>query len=101
VLQKSRAWTGQLVFRFVNAETGAAVQRNLTGRGDFVYHEDGSWTLVNVGGHIGVGLHPGDDPGVGYYVISGAGYELHQDTTGHRTLTPGDGVAENLCETLS
>lgn len=94
-------WTGQLIFRFVNAETGASVQRNLTGRGDFVYHEDGSWSLVNVGGHIGVGLRPGDDPGMGYYVISGAGYELHQDTTGHRTLTPGDGNAENICETLS
>ncbi len=94
-------WTGQLVFRFVNVESGASVRRNLTGRGDFVYHEDGSWSLVNVGGHIGVGLHAGDDPGKGYYVISGAGYELTQDTAGHRTLTPGDGNAENVCETLS
>ena len=41
------------------------------------------------------------DPGMGYYAISGAGYELHQDTTGHRTLSPGDGNAENICETLS
>ncbi len=94
-------WTGQLVFRFLNAETGESVRRNLTGRGDFIYHEDGSWSLVNVGGHIGVGLHPGDDPGKGYYVISGAGYELSEDTAGHRTLTPGTGNAENICETLS
>lgn len=94
-------WTGQLLFRYLNVETGESIERNLTGRGDFVYYEDGSWSLVNVGGHIGVGLHPGDDPEKGYYVISGAGYELHQDPTGHRTLFPGSGNAENICETLS
>jgi hypothetical protein len=97
---KVEEWTGQLVLRFRNDETGEAVIRNLTGRGDFVYHQDGSWSLINVGGHIGVGLHPGDEPGPGFYVVSGAGFELHQDASGHRTFIPGSGKVENICDTL-
>jgi hypothetical protein len=94
-------WTGQLVIRYVNTDTGAAVERNLTGRGDFEYYPDGSWSLTAVGGHFGAGLHPGDEPHQGFYVVTGSQYVLHSDADGHRTLTSGHGTTENLCETLS
>lgn len=98
---KREEWTGLLVMRFTNTETGESVVRNLTGRGDYVYGQDGSWELRNVGGHFAAGLHPGDDPGPGIYWVSGSGYVVAQDASGHRTLTEGNGRMENLCETLA
>ncbi len=94
-------FTGQLVIRFINTDTGASVERNLTGRGDFEYFADGSWSLTAVGGHFGGGLRAGDDPEQGYYVVTGTQYVLYSDAEGHRTLTSGHGTVENLCETLA
>jgi hypothetical protein len=93
-------WTGQLIIRFTNLDSGESVERNLTGRGDFEYFDDGAWTLTAVGGHFAGALREGGDPGPGWYVVTGSGYTLHADADGKRTLTYGDGRVENLCETL-
>ena len=94
-------FTGRLVVRYTNTATGASAVRNLTGRSDFEYFADGGWTLTDVGGHFGAGLHPGDDPGPGFFVVDGSGWAVHADADGHRTLTTGQGTVENLCETLA
>ncbi len=93
-------FTGQLVVELTNEDTGASVQRNLTGRGDFEYFPDGGWSLTAVGGHFGGGLHPGDDPEQGFIVVTGSQYVLSSDADGHRTLTYGHGTTENICDTL-
>lgn len=98
---KREEWTGQLVMEFTNDESGESVRRNLTGRGDFVYGQDGSWSLVNAGGHFAAVLYDGDDPGPGVYVVSGKGFVVSADADGTRTLEPGDGLLENVCETLT
>lgn len=94
-------FTGQLVARYTNEDTEESVVRNLTGRGDFEYFADGSWSLILHGGHIGVGIAAGGDPGRGFYVVTGGGAELHADADGHRTLTADRAKVENLCDTLS
>ncbi len=95
-------FTGILKYEYTNTATGESVVRNLTGRGDVEYFPDGGFTLTDVGGHFGAVLHPGDDPGPGIYVVGGKGWAVHIDgTTGHRTLTPGRGTIENLCDTLA
>ena len=93
-------WTGQLIIRFTNLDSGESVERNLTGRGDFEYFADGSWSLTAVGGHFAAALRPGSEPGPGWYVVTGSGYTVHADAEGTRTLTYGHGTVENVCETL-
>lgn len=93
-------FTGQLVVRYTNEETGDSVVRNLTGRGDFEYFADGGWSLILHGGHIGVGIGADGEPGRGYYVVTGGGAELHADADGRRTLTADRAKVENLCDTL-
>ena len=93
-------WTGQLIVRFTNLDSGESVERNLTGRGDFEYFADESWTLTAVGGHFAGAIRPGGDPGPGWYVVTGSGYTLHSDADGDRTLTYGNGTVEDVCETL-
>ncbi|MGH3367256.1 MAG: hypothetical protein ACRDOY_08650 [Nocardioidaceae bacterium] len=93
-------WTGQLIIRFTNLDSGESVERNLTGRGDFEYFADGSWSLTAVGGHFAGAMGPGSDPEPGWFVVRGSGYTLHSDADGNRSLTYGHGTVENLCETL-
>lgn len=93
-------FTGLLVIEFINTETGESVVRNLTGRGDFEYFAGGGFMLYDKGGHFSAGLHPGDDPGAGLYVVTGHGWAVHEDADGHRTLIEGHGTIENLCVTL-
>lgn len=93
-------FTGQLVIEYTNTSTGESVERNLTGRGDFEYFADGGFTLYDRGGHFGAGLHPGDDPGPGYFVVSGKDWAVHGDADGRKTLIEGQGTIENLCVTL-
>ncbi|WP_151082002.1 hypothetical protein [Nocardioides cynanchi] len=95
-------FTGRLVVEYTNLDTGASVTRNLTGRSDFEYLPDGSFTLTDVGGHFAVGLHPGDSPSTGFYVVNGVGSTVSFAADGHRTLTVSDGsTVENLCQTLA
>jgi len=94
-------FTGELVMRFTNLDSGASVVRNLTGRGDYEYFADGSFTLTDMGGHFAAGLHAGDDPTPGFYVVGGKGWAVHVAADGHRTLTEGQGTIEDLCQTLA
>jgi hypothetical protein len=99
---KREEWTGLLVVEYTNDDTGESVRRNLTGRGDFLYGQDGSWSLVNMGGHFAAVLYEGDDPGPGVYVVSGKGFSVSGSADGHRVLdTSGDGIVENVCQTLA
>ncbi len=99
---KVEQYTGQLIVEYTNLDTGASVTRNLTGRSDFEYFPDGSFTLTDVGGHFAVGLHPGDSPDTGFYVVNGVGSTVTFAADGRRTLTVSDGsTVENLCQTLA
>jgi hypothetical protein len=99
---KREEWTGQLVVEFTNDATGESVRRNLTGRGDFTYGQDGSWSLINMGGHFAAVLYQGDDPGPGVYVVRGKGFSVSGSADGHRVLdTSGNGTLENVCQTLA
>lgn len=94
-------FTGQLVMRFTNLDSGGSVVRNLTGRADVEYLPDGSWTMTLVGGHFAAGIRPGGDPGPGFYVVTGTKHQLVIEPDGHRTLVPGDGPVEDVCDTLA
>jgi hypothetical protein len=93
-------WTGELVLELTNTSTGESVTRNVTGRGDFVYGQDGSWSLVDVGGAFAAGLHTGSSDQPGMYVVRGHDWSVTQSASGWRTLSVGSGTVENLCETL-
>lgn len=98
---KVEEYTGKLVVAYTNVDTGASVTRNLTGRSDFGYFPDGSFRLTDISGHFAVGLHPGDSPAQGFYVVDGVGSTVDFAADGHRTLTVSAGsTVENICDTL-
>jgi hypothetical protein len=91
--------TGPLFAVFTNAQTGASVERNLSGLGEFVYNPDGSITGT-FDGHVGIGLHAGDTPSSRYLVTSGHTI-LTISASGQKTVQELDGSAEDICQTLA
>lgn len=91
--------TGPLFAVFTNDGTGASVERNLSGRGVFDFHADGSDTYTFTG-HAGVGFHTGDLPSNKYLIFSGHAV-IEISPTGVKDLTRLDGTAEDICQTLA
>ena len=98
---KTQEIVGQLVVRYTNLDTGASVERNLTGMGIVEYGTDGSFVLRLQGGHMAVGLAPGDTDGPGFLIFTGAGHQVLFEADGSRHVTYGSGPVENICETLA
>lgn len=92
-------FTGPLVADFRNAATGATVERNLSGMGEFFFNPDRSLTIV-FDGHLGARFFVGSSPSGEYLVFSGHGV-IDIATTGVRTLEQLDGTAEDICQTLA
>lgn len=92
--------TGALFINLTRVDTGQSIERNLSGKGVYDYHRDGSFTLTS-DGHLLYGLHPGDSPDVpGLYVTSGRTI-IDFTAAGHRTVRQAAGQSENVCMTLS
>lgn len=93
---------GQLVLRYANEDTGASVERNLTGNGIYTLRPDGSPERLTLqAGHMAVGLRPTDPDGPGVLVLTGAGHSVAFGEDGTRTVTYGNGPVEDICETLA
>jgi hypothetical protein len=91
--------TGPLFAQYTNEATGATVERNSSGRGEFIYNADGSTTAI-FDGHAGVGFHTTDNPAGKYLVFSGHAV-VQIASSGHKDLTQLNGTAEDICQTLS
>lgn len=91
--------TGPLFAKYTNESTGATVERNSSGRGEFVYNADGSTTAI-FDGHAGVGFHTTDNPAGKYLVFSGHAV-VQIASSGQKDLTQLNGAAEDICQTLS
>jgi hypothetical protein len=98
---KTQEVVGQLVVRYTNLDTGESVERNLTGTGIVEYGTDGSFVLRLQGGHMAVGLAPGDTDGPAFLIFTGAGHQVFFATDGSRHVTYGSGPVEDICETLA
>lgn len=92
---------GPLVVRYTNADSGATVRRDLTGRATISYGGDGSFTETLDHGSLAVGLAATDPGGPGFFVLTGTGFRLHVSAEGGRTLFLGTGRVEDLCTTLA
>ncbi|MGH3383142.1 MAG: hypothetical protein ACRDO1_01050 [Nocardioidaceae bacterium] len=93
---------GQLIVRLTNEDTGASVERNLTGNGIFTWRADGTLQeLALQGGHFAAGLQPTDPEGPAFLVFTGAGHAVSFAPDGTRTVTRGSGPVENICTTLA
>ena len=91
--------TGALFMQLTRVDTGQSIERNLSGKGIYDFHPDGSFTLTDEG-HLLYGLHPGDTPDQpGLYVTSGRTV-IDFTAAGQRTVTQSAGQAENVCTTL-
>lgn len=92
---------GQLVVRFTNEESGASVERNLTGNGVFTWRADGTLQSLTLhGGHFAVGFAPTDPEGGAVIVFTGAGHEVEFRPDGTRVVSYGAGPTEDICQTL-
>ena len=91
--------TGALVARITNLDTGASVQRNLSGPGTVVFYPDGSYDAVTNGNFL-VFFLPGDTPS-SQLLLSSGHTVLHGNPDGTKTLVSSTGRSENLCETLA
>ena len=92
---------GPLVVRYINAASGASVVRDLTGDAFIDTRSDGSFTFTLKHGHLAVGLGAGDPGGPAFLVLSGQGFTVDFAADGSRTVTPGRGSIENICQTLA
>jgi hypothetical protein len=92
---------GPLVVRYINVASGASVVRNLTGDAFIDTRSDGSFTFTLKHGHLAVGLGAGDPGGPAFLVLSGRGFTVDFAVDGGRTVTPGRGSIENICQTLA
>jgi hypothetical protein len=92
---------GLLVVQFTNVESGASVQRNLTGTAFVEYPEDGGFILTLVGGHMAIGVPPSTPGGPAFLIFTGTGFSLDLNADGSRSITYGEGQVENICDTLA
>jgi hypothetical protein len=90
---------GVLIGRITNLDTGASVERNLSGFGTVLYNPDGSWEAVVTGPFL-VFFVTGDNPSSQLLLFSGRTV-LRGDPTGSKTLVSQSGATEDLCATLS
>jgi len=90
---------GVLIGRITNLDTGASVERNLSGFGTVVFNPDGSWEAVVTGPFL-VFFRTGDSPSNKLLLLSGHTV-LRGDPTGVKTLVSQSGRSEDLCTTLS
>jgi hypothetical protein len=91
---------GPLVVRYTNVATGRSIVRDLTGRALIDTFADGSSRFTLKHGHLAVGLAATDPGGPAFLVLSGRGFTVDFAADGTRTVTPGRGTIENVCETL-
>lgn len=91
--------TGPLIARITNADTGASIQRNLSGLGTVTLNPDGSYDAV-VNGNFLVFFLAGDSPSNELLFLPGRTV-LHGAPTGEKTLVSHSGGSEDLCTTLS
>ena len=92
---------GPLVVRYINVDSGASVVRDLTGDAFIDTRSDGSFRFTLTHGHLAVGLGAGDPGGPAFLVLSGRGFTVDFAADGQRTVTPGRGSIENICQTLA
>jgi hypothetical protein len=92
---------GTLIVRYINDDTGASVVRDLTGDALIDFGPDGSSTFTLRNGHLAVGLGAGDPGGPAFLVLSGHGFQVNFAPDGRRTVVPGRGDIENICQTLA
>lgn len=91
---------GPLVVRYTNVATGESIVRDLTGRALIDTFADGSSRFTLEHGHLAVGLAATDPGGPAFLVLTGRGFTVDFAADGTRTVTPGRGTIENVCETL-
>jgi hypothetical protein len=92
---------GKLVVRYINMDSGASVDRNLTGNALIDHHPDGSFTFTLQSGHLAVGLAATDPGGPAFLVLKGHGFSVDFAASGLRTVHFGKGTVENICQTLA
>ena len=92
---------GPLVVRYINEDSGASVVRDLTGDALIDFGADGSETITLRHGHLAVGLGAGDPGAPAFLVLSGHGFAVTFAPDGRRTVTPGRGDVEDICQTLA
>lgn len=91
---------GPLIVRYTNVATGGSVVRNLTGTALIDTFADGSSRFTLLHGHLAVGLAATDPGGPAFLVLSGRRFVVDFAADGTRTVTPGRGTIEDVCETL-
>jgi hypothetical protein len=90
---------GPLVARITNVESGASVDRSLSGFGTVTPHADGSYDAVFEGGLL-LFMGSGDSPSSELLLLTGR-TELHGSPTGAKTVVSASGQSEDLCQTLA
>lgn len=95
---RETVYDGPLLTDATNAETGATVRLNLSGRALTVQREDGSLKTYETDGPVGMGFPVGSiglDPG--FYVFKGR-HLVGWDESGQRSLLVDQGVESDACE---
>ena len=91
--------TGSLVARITNLDSGASVERNLSGLGTVTLNADGSYDALADGSFL-LFMRAGDSPSNELLLLTGRSI-LHGSATGAKTVVESSGRTEDLCRTLA
>ncbi len=94
-----QTFRGLLLVEVSNQSTGAAVQRNLSGRARVTFREDGSIATYEMWGPVGMGWPQQDAYDRGFYVMDGH-HVVAFDESGARSMLLDQGTEENLCDVV-
>jgi hypothetical protein len=94
--------TGLLVVQVTNHDSGASIERNISGPGDYRFNPDGTITLSAWGTWL-LFFFPGQlGPGApGMVIINNGFVELLTNPDGTQTILSRSGSLEDVCATLS
>lgn len=100
---RTQLWKVPLTFRYTNTETGASVDRNLSGRSIMQYGPDEAFQSITIQrGHFGGSAKAGSEPAQGIFHVTGRWSSMVRNDDGSSTFFTGPrGTLENLCETLA
>jgi hypothetical protein len=93
-------YTGDLVVRLTNLETGASTEADASGDAVVEYHEDGSMTWYVRGPVLFGGRDSGGNLPRGFWLVDGV-YTAEITSTGEKTVTMLHGTQHDLCTDIA
>lgn len=96
---RKEVYMGDLVVKYTNLDTGAAVEVDLSGTAFVEYGADGSYLMTTIG-PVGFGFRPTDGYSAGMWVLDGYHEVYTAPQRAFREIRVDNGTEHNICTDL-